>query len=305
MRCQSLLVWAFATFSMIQADLLARSPRELVRRNLEHHVKARDGPQPPHLAARMGQNQSPPPTPIPTPTPIKTPVSMPSPVKSIPSSKKVESTKKPSSVAKKSSTEKHSSIENHGSTKKGASSEKHGSTKKVAPHSTGKPNGHPYPVVTKTVIVVTDYFTQYCPGPTTLIECGETHIATCPTTITFKGPGPYTRTKCELSCYTTATEYYYPYDDSCHGWPYATGQGYTPISCPTEAPEAKSGHHHGHPKSSQGPPPPPQGQPPQGQPPAPQSTSPVKAPTVFNSGASRTQTGILLIAGLFAAVMVV
>lgn len=90
---------------------------------------------------------------------------------------------------------------------------------------------HPYPVVTETIIIIVETFTRHCPHPTTISEGTVTVTVTAPTTITFS-EGPYTRTKYHLSCYTTTTEYFYEEECGCGGWPYATGEGYIPITYP-------------------------------------------------------------------------
>jgi hypothetical protein len=90
---------------------------------------------------------------------------------------------------------------------------------------------HPYPVITETIIIIVETFTRHCPHPTTISEGTVTVTVTVPTTLTFT-EGPYTRTKYHLSCYTTTTEYFYEEDCGCGGWPYATGEGYIPITYP-------------------------------------------------------------------------
>jgi len=82
-------------------------------------------------------------------------------------------------------------------------------------------------VITETVIIVVPTYTRACHGPTTVTEGTTTITVTEATTITFLN-GPYTRTKYDLTCYTTTTEFFY--ETECAGWPYATGEGYPPMT---------------------------------------------------------------------------
>jgi hypothetical protein len=164
-------------------------------------------------------------------------------------------------------------------------------------HSSYKPH-RPYPVHTKTVIVVVPTFTKKCHGPTTIIKFDQTIIVDIDiTTIVTFSKGPYTRTKTELECATTTTEYF-DIDECPTGWPYAIDQEYVPIPvtytpCSECTPVAAAA--------------------------VPVVLSPataiagvpavsapgVKAPVVFTSGASHAQAGVVaLIAGVVAAMMV-
>lgn len=91
---------------------------------------------------------------------------------------------------------------------------------------------HRPPVITKTIIIICETFTRFCPGPTTISEGTVTIIVTEPTTITFKHGGPFTRTKTILECFTTTTEFFHEDECGCKGWPFATGHDFTPLVIP-------------------------------------------------------------------------
>jgi len=149
-------------------------------------------------------------------------------------------------------------------------------------------------VFTKTIIVIVESFTITCPTPTILIEETETiYVTEAPTCIEFT-KGPYTKTIIELSCYTTTTTFFIEEECGCtSGWPYATGQGYPPLVCPSGAAAVS------HPPvvytgavttitTSK---------------PGPAAAATGKGPILFSSGASQLQAGFLsvvvaLIAGL-------
>jgi hypothetical protein len=98
-------------------------------------------------------------------------------------------------------------------------------------HSSSYKPHHPYPVKTKTVIVVVPTFTKKCHGPTIIVEFEQTiHVTIEGDTYVTFSKGPYTRTKTELECATTTTEYF-EIDECPTDWPYAIGQGYVPIPC--------------------------------------------------------------------------
>jgi hypothetical protein len=110
------------------------------------------------------------------------------------------------------------------------------SSSKVGPVSV-KPSGrhhhkhHKFPVTKTTIIIVVESYTRKCHGPTTIVEGTETVTVTetDTTTVTFT-KGPYTRTKTHLECYTTTTSYYDEDECGCGGWPYSSGEGYTPLT---------------------------------------------------------------------------
>lgn len=94
---------------------------------------------------------------------------------------------------------------------------------------------HPFPIITKTVIVIVEEFTRFCTGPTTISEGTVTVTVTEPCTVTFSTGGPFTLTKTILECFTTTTEYFFEEDCGCKGWPYASGHGFTPLVIPETA----------------------------------------------------------------------
>jgi len=153
--------------------------------------------------------------------------------------------------------------------------------------------GHRHPVVTKTIVIVVSTYTRKCDKPTTLVEGTVTVTVTEPTTVTFS-KGPYTRTKYELSCYTTTTDYYYEEDCGCGGWPYETDKGYKPVPEPSVKPVPVKPSGSVVPKPSV----------PVSAKNLPVPTTSPKAP-VFISGASHNHAGLIaLVAGVVAAVMV-
>jgi hypothetical protein len=183
------------------------------------------------------------------------------------------------------------------------------------PHSTAKPqpgedsdndsddeeggHHHPYPVTTTTIIIVVPTFTHRCHGPTTIIGGTETVTVTEiePTTVTFT-KGPYTRTKTHLECHTTTTEYYDVGECGCGGWPYATGEGYTPISHPTPAVTSYPSDHA--PKPSGAPVVKPSAIGPPAYPPK-NTTTPKNSPVFTSGAASHSSAGVVaLIAGVVA-----
>ena len=250
------------------------------------------------------------PPPAPHSSKKSTPVVKHSSTKEVPTSTKKSSkkpTEKPTSTKKssKTPTEKPTSVKK--SSKK--PTEKPTSVKKTTKHSShhsSKVTKKPYPVFTKTVIIVVEEFTVVCPKPTILIEATETVTVTAPTTVTFCH-GPYTRTEYELSCYTTTTTVYE--EASCSGWPYETGMGYTPIECPEVYPTPAPSYAYVAPVPA---PAPYEAPAPAPAPayvaavpaPAPGNSS-YSGPTLYTSGAAQSGASfIVLVAGIVAAIMV-
>jgi hypothetical protein len=147
---------------------------------------------------------------------------------------------------------------------------------------------HPFPVITKTIIIIVETFTRFCPGPTIISEGTCTVTVTEPTTVTFSTGGPFTLTKTVLECFTTTTEFFFEEDCGCKGWPYATGEKFVPLVVPSTAiPTGTS-----YPK------------PPVVTPPKPAGAAAKTSPVVFTGIGSKTTSGFFAVVAGVVAIMV-